>query len=1398
MHLRWFVFVTLTPAVGPDFLDAMHHEASIDAALDAWGKSNGSKNRRKRRKTINLDGWMMGGETAVLECFLRHCGQSHLGINNKNMESEDKVDVCIIEGCMGLYDSKNGTSDDGSSAQIAKYVNASVVLVIDAGKMARSVAPMALGYAAYDEDVCVDSVIANKVGGKNHVQWIREAVEDLNDRRARNSGDNSTSSKLVFAGGMVRDKTVTIPERHLGLTMPNEGNEELTRADRLLRLADLVEEHIDLDKILELGKRRGLELFKRLSIDLTPPKIVKPKSTIQKADTTCRIGVARDEAFCFYYADNLTLLESMGAEIVHFSPVNDQQLPRGLDVLYLGGGYPELYAEILHSNESMRNDIKSFAKAGGLIYAECGGMMYLTGGLYTGTKENSKHSQMCSVFPDAFSRMTPHMKMHYAVIEFTAENPIFTPGQQCRGQKFHFSETLFDNEQGATDDKSDRKFPLKATPETVMNVKSEMVGLVYENVVASYYHLHFASNTAIASELIRKALDCSPSRKHIAISFVSAATEIIFAMGAEHKLGGVTSLCDYPPEARCAPRHIVCRSAIDASKMTSEEVDKAMKVIQQNSAAEEGPGLWSTDDQIIKKLSPTVVFVQSTCDICDPRQDDVFMALRRTGLLQEKETSTDVNVVTVSTTTLEGMFSSINKVALALNLPQSGVKLINELRLRLSVVESELSKQGNNARKPSVLSLEGLSPLCTGGNWLPDIKAAAGCQDAFGEEGGADSRIITWDDILCADPDVLILSPCSSSPQRTLNELHLLTSEKLFWKLRCVQNGDVYIIDHNRFSRPGPRLVSGVEMLASLLRGIPLPSGAEKEWSSEILKLKCEGFDMSKADLSNGSQYLSGCFESPFTPSISQTEETKSVSKSSDLKSDDIGISTIQKFSHPESRSAHCMISLVDSGKLGRNSLLVFSGENREGKRLKDAWKISLPAQNESMYASTSRLFNWEYLGDSVGSVADEDVPSIRSNSAAIVCGSDHLLVFGGWGQDNCIPLSACELLHLETLCWTHCSTRGGLEPPPRGNPTLVYSPCNNKAILFGGWDRICRLNDLWSLDLKNWEWKQLNRYQSNVKKTQETWPRCRTDHSAVLWQRNEKAETMIVYGGSVEGDNAGASRELWFLDCSHSDINSWTWEELIVGGPHPPGRTSHSASIVGSGDTASMIVLGGTDASKGSGKTAIVGDAWILFNLGHSERRCWIKLSWEGQGVERCRHTTTVVDSNLYIWGGWDGEDTINDTLTLWHANIDHLLESGDFNSQTPSSTSSSIVATNCEKNITQSKVLQERWEAETPFRKGDLPPEVLEKALRSKIPNALARAMHRHAVLKSKDTYIDPASGYSVFTQRYLKRRPCCGNGCRHCPHGHKNVPKQTRSSRSTDVEHSSGSLLATALDW
>ena len=887
------------------------------------------------------------------------------------------------------------------------------------------------------------------------------------------------------------------------------------------------------------------------------------------------------------------------------------------------------------------------------------------------------------------------------------------------------------------------------------------------------------------------------------MSFVSAATEIIFALGPQaiDSLVGVTSLCEEPSQAQAAPRKIICRSFIDASTMTSEQVDAAMQNMKQKISSQKqpksndgedggegdimsnskltGPGIWKVDHALLKELDPQVVFVQNTCEICDPSLDDVLLALRQTGLMKKTENQgetqhSECKTVSVAPTTLDGLFRAIQDIAQALGLHEQGEILTNSLRARLTRVSDELAKQHRNDGNkeeydspPRLLSLEGLCPPCTGGNWLPDMKVAAGCQDALGDHGGAKARILTWEEIEASDPDALLLSPCSGTPQRTFQELHLLASEPTFWRLRCVRHGDVYVLDHGRFSRPGPRLVSGVEMLATLFRGIPAPPGAKEEWAKEAFKYECSVNESVKhyasqkgTSCGTNNRHCTTELAHRFKPCFPKASTEDSVDKvdgqsTKQLKHEicrphkySVTRCTIPHHPHPASRSAHCMVPFMRAGNL-RPSFLIFAGEDASGARINDSWILDAPTKGWWMANSEESptaeelgtTCTWEWLNCS--KVANEDVPTIRSNSAAIIC-NNFLLVFGGWGEDNVTPLSACELLHLETLCWTHCSVRGDIEPPPRGNPTLVYSEKYNFVFLFGGWNRTRRLSDLWCLDLNTWEWTQITEKDDGA-----VWPKARTDHSAVMVETSDGGEAMMVYGGSVDG--TGACSELWALyDCKPAAKGgTWRWQKLEIPGPQPSGRSSHTAAIVGSGRNASMIVVGGTNALEGCGKTGIVGDAWLLENVGGQETEMdWRQLDWNGSGVERCRHGMVCVGGDVVIWGGFDGEQTVCDNISVWHASV---KEAGGSNDDKKGASPSP-------ENSTKRRV-QERWQAEVPVRVEDLPTDILEKAKESKLPGAIAKALHRFAVSIGRDTYIDPESGYSVFTQLYLERRPCCG---------------------------------------
>lgn len=399
--------------VGPDFIDPRHHE------------------RASGRPPRNLDGWMLDPE-----------------VNRRRFaQATADVDVAVIEGVMGLFDGSEGGTDRGSTAEMAKMLGLDVVLVVDAGAMARSAAAVIHGFTTFDPELRVAGVVLNKVGGDVHADMIRDAV----------------AGSAPILGALPHDPELAVPERHLGLHLPHE-----TRGDYVERLATLVEEHIDLQALLARC---------RTSRSPVPPE---PRSALP----TVRIGVARDEAFCFYYADNLELLEDAGAELVPFSPIRDR-LPDRLDGLYLGGGYPELHAEELAANEDARSAIRALALAGAPVYAECGGLMYLAEALEL---ESGAHP-MCGVLPFR-TRMSAPLQIAY--IDVTTTGGLFGPGRRARGHVFHQSEIVGEPE-------VERCFELETT-----SGARAAEGYAAGNVLATYAHLHFASCPELAGAFVAR------------------------------------------------------------------------------------------------------------------------------------------------------------------------------------------------------------------------------------------------------------------------------------------------------------------------------------------------------------------------------------------------------------------------------------------------------------------------------------------------------------------------------------------------------------------------------------------------------------------------------------------------------------------------------------------------------------------------------------------------------------------------------------------------------------------------------------------------------------------------------------------------------------------------------
>ena len=413
---------------GPDFLDTGHHTSICG------------------RSSRNLDTWMLSKQ-ANRELF----SQASAG-----------ADVAIVEGMMGLFDGVAGGTDQGSSAEIAKLLDIPVVLVLDASKSARSIAAVVKGFEAFDPGVRFGGIILNGVSSENHFRMLEPAI--------------ALNSRLPILGWLTRNPDITIPERHLGLHTAAEQNDWPARCDSFAAFA---EAHLNLDFLL-----RG-EIWPH-----TTPAARPPKSPPQ--ENRVRLAVAKDRAFSFYYQDNFDLLRECGAEIVEFSPLSDEQLPDDVDAIYLGGGYPELYAQALSENSRLLARIRSFAADGKPMYAECGGMMYLAESL---TTLNNESLPMAGVLPLQIAMTQKLVHFGYAEVEFTEDCILGEKGTTVRGHSFHCSQATVTG-------------PLE-TPYRVrysLSGREEAEGYSRQNVLASYIHLHFCANPGIAAAFVKRAL----------------------------------------------------------------------------------------------------------------------------------------------------------------------------------------------------------------------------------------------------------------------------------------------------------------------------------------------------------------------------------------------------------------------------------------------------------------------------------------------------------------------------------------------------------------------------------------------------------------------------------------------------------------------------------------------------------------------------------------------------------------------------------------------------------------------------------------------------------------------------------------------------------------------------
>lgn len=414
--------------IGPDFIDPGFHRLASG------------------RASRNLDGWMLSRETN-LEILTR--------------ASED-ADIAIIEGVMGLFDGSDAVTQKGSTAEMSKWVGSPVLLVIDASAMAGSAAALVHGFEDFDPYVRLAGVLCNRVGGSGHADILRQAM--LARCRAKPLGFLPLNEKIA------------LPERHLGLVMASES---LSR-EHLDEMANWIESNVDIDQLLTVAREQSL-----------PLEASRSSTSSMSTERRARIGLARDAAFCFYYEDNLDLLKECGADLVEFSPISDGGLPANLDGLYLGGGYPEIHAAQLSENGSIRDAIVRFAKAGGPIYAECGGFMYLCEAI---VDSDGREYRMTGLFPARVRMQKQLAAIAYVEVE-APENALWLrAGQRLRGHEFHYS-TIDEMPASVS-----RCFRLRA------GKKMRDDGYAIGSVLGGYSHLHFRSSPDFVSSFVDMCL----------------------------------------------------------------------------------------------------------------------------------------------------------------------------------------------------------------------------------------------------------------------------------------------------------------------------------------------------------------------------------------------------------------------------------------------------------------------------------------------------------------------------------------------------------------------------------------------------------------------------------------------------------------------------------------------------------------------------------------------------------------------------------------------------------------------------------------------------------------------------------------------------------------------------
>lgn len=419
--------------IGPDYIDGKFHEYAT------------------KNKSYNLDYFLMGEEGIKYSFFSHH----------KN--------ISIVEGVMGLYDGRDNSFDNGSTAHISRILNLPIILIVEGKGRSTTIAGEIIGYKMLDPRINIAGVIINKVSSVKTYNILKEAIEKF--------------AKVDCLGYVPEINETSLSSRHLGLV---EAPEVENLDEKLDILSEKISETVDMEKIEEILNKNNCDIKKEMKF--------YNKINIEKYKNI-KIGIAKDEAFSFYYNDNIEFLEKLGIKIKYFSPINDEKIPEDVDMLYFGGGYPENYGAELSNNKKMIESIRNFYNRNGIIYGECGGFIYLSNSLKT--LENKIYEFVglsgCSI------KMRDKLNIkRFGYVDLEYKNESENKLLIGRGHEFHYSEIISEGENIFKEDVK-KSYEVKKS-----DGRSWECGYSYKNLLCGYPHLHFFTSEDIIFNLLDK------------------------------------------------------------------------------------------------------------------------------------------------------------------------------------------------------------------------------------------------------------------------------------------------------------------------------------------------------------------------------------------------------------------------------------------------------------------------------------------------------------------------------------------------------------------------------------------------------------------------------------------------------------------------------------------------------------------------------------------------------------------------------------------------------------------------------------------------------------------------------------------------------------------------------